>query len=255
MCSPALQCSTHGAEHTLRYELHLFSRTTARFLTIIKRTTQGRCSSRHSKLSLIVYTPNVTRPVTQHELMGGDEREDMHLPLMSAAVLGAEHAERAIQPPVCLHWQAGTCRFGVHCRFSHDVTAKRPLCRYWAQGYCARGSVCMYAHGDEPAPAAAATAAGRGRSSRGRSRGRGAGRSGESGRGRSTAAPASTVPDMSAGGQRQRHSSKAARRQGNRSRLLVFRDATDVEIEHESDASVALEIYYGAGMAGVPRLQ
>lgn len=36
----------------------------------------------------------------------------------------------------------GSCKRGLNCKFSHDLTT----CRYWAEGSCHKGDACPYMH-------------------------------------------------------------------------------------------------------------
>ncbi|XP_070601425.1 probable E3 ubiquitin-protein ligase makorin-1 isoform X1 [Erythrolamprus reginae] len=51
----------------------------------------------------------------------------------------------------CRNFARGACRWGQHCRFSHDRRST-PICRYFQNGLCAYGDCCSYQHVSE-APA------------------------------------------------------------------------------------------------------
>jgi HrpA-like RNA helicase len=51
-------------------------------------------------------------------------------------------------PMACIHFLAGSCKYGSKCRSAHSYKAQRPPCRFDQQGFCSRGDSCLFAHAE-----------------------------------------------------------------------------------------------------------
>jgi len=59
--------------------------------------------------------------------------------------------QNADLPIACVHFLAGSCKFGETCRHSHSRHARRPPCRFFLSGRCSKGDNCIYSHEDPDA--------------------------------------------------------------------------------------------------------